>query len=261
MTQRLAVARDRKDHYVPQGYLRGFIHPERLQHPKPLRVLDAERGVWSERSPSQIAWKHGYYDYSEGAEPDATADEAFLFIENRFPLVREQIRTSGYETWIEHRAFLVSCAAMLAARSPLFRTCAVSQVSPLLPASLVKNYSITLMRTELQHRPDTWQAYHWVLGYTKNPEQPFVTGDQPVGMWGNSLGQAAASENRDYWVWCPLSWDMCLIGSSLPLNARSTSELLPEQVAEVQKLTRTQSSIFLASPVVLPHLTATSAPA
>lgn len=247
--------RDRKDHWVPQGYLRGFIHPGRLKHPRPLWVLDIDRGTWSEKSTSQIAWGRGFYDYSEGSQPDATADKAFSPLESRFPVVRDRIRTAGYEAWIDHRDHLVSFAAMLAARSPMFRNQTVSQVSPSLPASLARNYSITTMRTELQHRPTKWLEYHWVLGYTTNPDQPFVVGDQPVGMWGNEANQAKANELQDFWLWCPLSWDMCLIGSSRPLNAESTSELSPERLSEVQKLTRAQSAIFLASPVVLPCLT------
>ena len=50
-------AKGRRDHYVPQGYLRGFIHPQRQGHPNPLWVLDVSRGKWSEKSPSRIGWE------------------------------------------------------------------------------------------------------------------------------------------------------------------------------------------------------------
>src|SRR5215467_11097649 len=112
--------RNRKDHYSPQGYLRGFIHPSRERHPKPLWVFDVRRCAWSERSPSEIGWGRGFYDYSDGSSPDATADEAFTYFENQIPKARSAIRSDGFESWVVHRDLLVAFAAMIAARSPLF---------------------------------------------------------------------------------------------------------------------------------------------
>ncbi len=218
---------DRKDHYVPQGYLRGFIHPERTRHPRPLQVLDIKRHKWVQRAPSQIAWARGFYDYSTDSEPGATAEDAFRRLENQLPLVRERVRAKGYASWDEHRELLVSFAAMMAARSPLFRTQSVAQILPSLAThpngeALAKNFAITQMRNEIQRRPKEWEQYHWVLGFTKNPEHPFIASDQGVGMWGNGATPAEAYATNDFWMWCPLSWDMCLIASSRPLTADST---------------------------------------
>ena len=85
-------------------------------------------------------------------------------------------------------------------RNPLFRTQALSQVrSSLADGStgdvLAKNFSITSMRTEMRLRSQQWKEYHWVLGYTKEPEHPFIASDQVVGMRGNALtsvGRTAA---------------------------------------------------------------------
>jgi hypothetical protein len=62
--------------------------------------------------------------------------------------VREAIRSDGYSTWTQHRDILVSFAAMLAARSLLFRAQSSSEVFPSLAQHpeadlLAKNYSIT----------------------------------------------------------------------------------------------------------------------
>ena len=251
--------RDRKDHYVPQGYLRGFIHPERLRHSKPLHVFDVKRREWHEKAPAQIAWERGFYDYSPESDPDATADDAFRRLENQLPIVRERIRVEGYASWIEHHELLVSFAAMMAARSPLFRTQSTCQVLHSLRVqangeALAKNYSITQMRTEIERRRTEWARFHWVLGVATRPDIPFVTSDQVVGMWGNGAGPAEAYSSNDFWIWCPISWDMCLIGSSQPLSGPTTTELASEHIAEVQTLTRRQATVFVASPVRLVHL-------
>ena len=150
---------------------------------------------------------------------------------------------------------------MMAARSPLFRTQAITQVRPSLgdgPSgnALAKNFSITLMRAEMRRRPKDWQGYHWVLRYTRNPEIPFVAGDHVVGMRGNSLTAAEALRKNDFWLWCPLSWDMCLIASSQPLDAEPTAPLQPEHVVEIHTLTMQQARAFVASPVPIPRLAA-----
>lgn len=254
-------AKGRRDHYVPQAYLRGFIHPQRHDHQKPLWVLDLNRHEWSEKSPSQIGWARGFYDYAPGSNPDATADDAFRRLENDIPGIRDCIRANRYQGWIDYRDVLVHFAVMMAARSPLFREQAITQVGPSLGVgpngnALAKNFSITLMRTELQRRPKEWQDYHWVLRYTRNPEIPFVAGDHVVGMRGNAPTAAEALRRDDFWLWCPLSWDMCLIASSQPLDAAPTAPLLPDHVVEVQTLMRKQAREFVASPMPVPHLAA-----
>ena len=255
-----SYAKDRRDHYVPQGYLRGFIHPQRENHPKPLWVLDVNRHEWSEKSPSQIGWERGFYDYAPGSSPDATAEDAFRCLENDVPKIRNLIRANGYQSWTEHRDVLVNFAAMMAARSPLFRNQAISQLCPSLADGLsgddlAKNFSITLMRTEMGQRPQEWKEYDWVLGYTKNPKHPFIASDQVIGMWGNALTPLEALHKRDFWLWCPLSWDMCLVASSLPLDAEPTAPLQSEHVTELQTLARQQAGKFVASPVPISRLT------
>jgi hypothetical protein len=43
--------RGRRDHYLSQGYLRGFIDPARENEDKPLWKLDIASRKWAERSP------------------------------------------------------------------------------------------------------------------------------------------------------------------------------------------------------------------
>ncbi len=44
-------------------------------------------------------------------------------------------------------------------------------------------------------------------------------------MWGNGADITEAYEQNDFWLWCQLSWDMCLIASSQPLSGEPTAEL------------------------------------
>ena len=182
-------------------------------------------------------------------------------LENDVPRIRDRIRTNGHQSWTEHQDVLVDFAVMMATRSPLFRTQAHFQVrSSLADGStgdvLAKNFSITSMRNEMRRRSQQWKEYHWVLGYTKEPEHPFIASDQVVGMRGNALTSVDALRRNDFWLWCPLSWDMCLIASSLPLDAGPTADLLPEDVSELQTLARRQAAKFVASPVPISRLTA-----
>lgn len=247
---------NRKDHITPQGYLGGFVHPERIDLARPLWVLDVQRGGWRERSTRQIGFERGYYDYEADSQPDATAEDAFMRLENDFPRVRQEIRRDGYASWPKHRELLVTFAGMMAARSTMFRGQAEAEVRGSLRShterqSLAKNYAITRMRSEIEARQQTWHAWDWALGYAASPADPIVTSDQAVGMWGNAPDQATAHSNNEFWIWCPLSWDMCLIGSSRPLNAERTRELAPNHLSEVRSLTRKQASRFIVSPVRL----------
>jgi hypothetical protein len=51
----------RKDHYIPQGYLRGFVDPARESLDKPLWHFALESGEWSEKSSSKVGWARGFY--------------------------------------------------------------------------------------------------------------------------------------------------------------------------------------------------------
>lgn len=246
---------NRRDHFSPRGYLRGFIHPERRTYPRPLWVFDVQRRRWAELAPKAVGFETGYYDYSPDSRPDATAEDSFVRMERDFPLVRDRIRREGHATWIQHRELLVSFAAMMAARSPMFRTQAEGAICEPLQASaegaavLAKNYAITLMRTQIEARCREWLAWDWALGYSVEPANPVITCDQPVGMWGNQQDQANAVVHSDFWVWCPLSWDMCLIGSSKPLADVRTAELNGRHLSDIRRRTRAQAARFVVSPV------------
>lgn len=73
-------------------------------------------------------------------------------------------------------------------------------------------------------------------------------------MWGEAPEQVAAHADNDFWIWFPMAWDMCLIGSSRSLNGETTRELAPNHLSELRSRTRSQASRFVVSPVRLENL-------
>jgi hypothetical protein len=70
-------------------------------------------------------------------------------------------------------------------------------------------------------------------------------------MRGNVASQALAWQRNDFWLWFPVSWDMCLVGSSLPLSGPTTRAFQAEQIAELRGLTISQAAVFVAAPNML----------
>src|SRR5215475_12209180 len=102
----------RRDHYLPQGYLRGFIDPARQNEQQPLWHFDVLKNLWSIKSVKQVGHHPGFYDYATteaGLEPP---DVTFRELENGFPSVRQQIE-SDFDMWERHLDFLLRFAQML----------------------------------------------------------------------------------------------------------------------------------------------------
>src|ERR1035438_4108565 len=113
-------ARDRKDHYVPQGYLRGFIDPQRIKNDRPLWCLDKRRNQWVRKSPKQICHAVGMYDFSNDAIQTEHADVTFKTMEDGFPAIRDGLQHRKFCGWQEHIDFLLLYMQMIRVRSPQF---------------------------------------------------------------------------------------------------------------------------------------------
>src|SRR5450755_4878811 len=98
---------NRRDHYLPQGYLRGFIAPARRKLSKPLWCFDLHTKKWRERAPKEIGYIVGFYDYAIENTTAEHPDLTFQRLENDFPRVRAQIIQEGFSSWIQHKEFLL----------------------------------------------------------------------------------------------------------------------------------------------------------
>ena len=102
------AGRGRKDHWLPQGYLRGFIAPSRSQEQKPLSYFSRHEQKWKDVSPREIAFGKGYYDYADGTDYSVVShpDSVFARLEREFPIRRSEMLATQFSTWNNTR---ISC--------------------------------------------------------------------------------------------------------------------------------------------------------
>jgi hypothetical protein len=169
-------ATKRRDHYLPQGYLRGFIDSSRKHHPRPLWCFDIAKNRWLARSTKEVGHRKGFYDYVHAGTmlENETADSAFLKLENDYPRIRKQLIATSVDRWTEHLEFLLTFMQMMRARSVLFREQKTIEGKGLLayeieevyhdrnaiklksmtpkpvPPAFIKNRAITQMRRKLK---------------------------------------------------------------------------------------------------------------
>jgi hypothetical protein len=229
--------RGRKDHYVQQGYLRGFIEPARSDLDKPLWHYDLEAKLWTEKSPGEVGWERGFYDYADANVHLEHPDVTFAQFEREFPLIREHMLGRSFKGWVkQHRSFLLGYMQMMRARSPLFiqqqtqqnrnlRGATVTAVGPgnqvtvdslelrPFPENVVRNAVIGQMRQEISKGPDWMLDFNWCLRYTKSPADPFITGMHPLLLEGPAAMLEEAMKHPDTLIWFPICWQACLVGS------------------------------------------------
>ena len=224
--------KDREDHYLPQGYLRGFIDPATQKiDSQPLWVFDFQRTTWRKRSTSQIGWKTGYYDFVGRQGDREHAEMTFGELENGFPLLIQKLRVTGFQDWRQHSSFLLRYVQMIRCRSPLFReqfmrewgekraarvigvegnkiTVDSLELRRFSPGAL-KEGAIEKMLAEMKSGTAMLESFYWQLRLADSIDDSFVTSDHPL------LGLSAQGESFDHRstvMMFPLCWEACLIG-------------------------------------------------
>lgn len=272
--------RNRKDHWLPQGYLRGFVGPSRASLEKPLCCFFKDTEQWEDASAAEIGYDIGFYDYAAGTDGAATTppDTVFARLEREFPLHREAMAANAFANWREHKQFLLEFAEMLASRSPLgmehfeidarsFRGATVLAVDndrrtitpdslemrPL-PERTVRNITVSRMLKKVEAGPGWAAKLDWCLRYTDVESEGFCTIDQAVFVEGSvPLADEHGRMTLDMLhhpnalVYFPLCWQACLFGSPLRFDdaygrATGTRILRAQQKQQADK--------FLVSPVV-----------
>lgn len=271
----------RRDHYLPQGYMRGFIDPARENLDRPLWRLDISYSKWYERSPKEFGYKTGFYDYA-GTGPELEtveqADEAFKEYENEFPRVREKLLSRGFRNWKKQLGFLLRYMQMIRARSPLFfaqkeaegktlqalivqevhpdgKTLTVSDPVPL-TASQIKNRAITQMREEIRKGADWLWEFNWAIRYCESVNAPFVTSEAPffveTTVPANNIVEALA--HPDSLIFFPICWQGCLFGSRKRFDT-GTDKFGLEDMRTLRRKYRSHAKVFLLSPTKLDDIT------
>ena len=240
-----------KDHFVPQGYLRGFIHPSRVREQKPLWVFATSTRSWSEKSPAEIGFARGFYTARGGPAAHFPFDRLFADLERDLPASRESIRQHGYPTWIHHRSVLVRAAAVFSARTDYFlaEATAASGGQP-----QARDQGLATMANELLRRPMHWEKLHWALRVVHSPDDGLPTADSPVQMEGSledpRSNPSVAMSHPDTALLFPLAWDMLLMGSPQPWPV-PTAPLPRPSIERLRARARESATDFFVSPLPL----------
>lgn len=273
----MSVKTNRRDHYLPQSYLRGFVDPARLNLQQPLWHLDVPNLLWSERSPREVGYRLGFYDYATSAIGEEPADKIFGEFERTFPFVRRELISTQFAQWKTHREFLLRYMQMMRARSLLFfehqqaegknlRAWVVEEVSPdrksvkvrsmtpePLPDEFIRNRAIAEMRAEIQKGAAWLNDFNWALRYCDSPVSPFIISEIPFVSRGQQAQAADALKDPETLLFFPLCWQACLIGSRQFFEVE-TDKFGVQDMLTVQKMYRESAKLFVLSPSKLEYL-------
>ena len=249
--QKAKKLRGRRDHWLPQGYMRGFICPSRAVEDKPLWHYDRYTKQWTTVATSEIGQGIGFYDYASGTDYSIVThpDSVWARLENDFPRVREELKANRFEQWETRKDLLLEFMQMLTARSPLamqqhevevrkVRASVITNIAPdrksvtvdslvprPLPEPKVRNWVISRMLEDVKAGVSWSSNLHWCLRYTDNEAEPFCTTDQAVVLRGEARGPAPNERvplelvaHPASLVIFPLSWQACMFGSPLKFD-------------------------------------------
>jgi len=278
--QKTKKLRGRKDHWLPQGYLRGFIAPSRENENQPLSCFDRREQKWRSVSPREVAFGVGFYDYAIGTDYSAAThpDSAFARLEREFPQRRELMAASNFETWGEHKDFLLEFMQMMRARSPLameqqraearkIRASTVTSVSPdrrsvtvdslelrPLPEHGVRNFTISRVLQDVRNGISWAGRLDWCLRYTDDENAPFCTTDQAIFVEGPVAGVSTVADigmdllfHPETVVFFPLCWRACIFGSPRKFDV-SYDRAHPTQLASLRDTQKQRANRFVIAP-------------
>jgi hypothetical protein len=256
----------RKDHYLPQGYLRGFIDPARTCQ-KPLWHFDVLNNRWSEKSTKEIGHRPGYYDYATNAAGLEPADVTFRQLESNFPSIREKIENK-FAAWTDHLDFLLRFAQMMRARSLLFfeqqrerlkntptwrikevlpdgKSLKLESMTPSPPSeAFIRNRTILEMQAEIKKGAAWANDYHWALQYTDTPDEPFIISESPF---------ASTTDHPPRLLLLPISWRACLYGTLEDYGSEARRVDI-ENLRQIRSMYRRGAKLYIVSPKKLTDL-------
>ena len=264
------MKRNRRDHYIPRGYLQGFVDPTRRRVEKPLWYLDVPRGTWSEKSSREIGYRIGFYDYS-GVEVE-DAETIFIEFENKFPVLIRKLAPDKFAGWKEHLDFFLHYMQMMRARSLRFfeeqhernkslrgwiveevideRTVKVRSLEAQpLPESFITNRALSEMCDEIRKGPAWLKEFNWALRYCESPLSPFVISEQPVVVIGPHQQLIDSVKDECSLLFFPLCWQACLIGSRQFFDVETSG--FGEHDMQLMRKMYMDSAKFVVSPTKL----------
>jgi hypothetical protein len=273
----------RKDHWLPQCYMQGFIGPSRTNEPRPLFCFEREMQQWRAVSTKEIGRGEGFYDYAEGTDYDAVThpDSVFGRLEKQWRSNREVLARDNFASWHQHKDFLIAFMHMLRARSPMAmeqqrahalsrRGAKITGIVPhptnpnltgvvldtmtpyQMPEPVVRNMTIAEMLADIQSNALWPKEMEWCLRYTDDEANPYTATDQAVIVQGTLVAPAVTPEvlaHPDTIVVFPLCWQACLFGSPLKFD-KSYDRAHPQQPLSIRNEQKQRCDRFVISPVM-----------
>lgn len=275
-SQKAKTNRGRKDHWLPQGYLRGFIAPSHSREQKPLSCFYQDQQKWKCVSPKEIAFGKGYYDYADGTDYSVAThpDSVFARLEREFPTRRNEMMATQFASWEQHKDFLLEFMQMMCARSPLamqqqeaaarqMRGATITSIAPdrrsvtvdslelrPLPEHAVRNFTISRMLQDVSSGISWMCNLNWCLRYTLDENDPFCTTDQALVIMGTLPEHSIDAEllaHPETIVIFPLCWQACLFGSPLKFD-RSYDLAASQQLTSLRSDQKRLAHRFVLSP-------------
>jgi hypothetical protein len=281
--QQAKKLRGRKDHWLPQGYMKGFVGPSRVNEARPLFCFEKETQQWKPASTKEIGQGEGFYDYADGTDYSAFAhpDSVFARLEREFPSKRDQMARDNFASWEKYKDFLIEFMHMLRARSPMAmeqqrvhalsrRGAKITNIVPhptnpnltgyvldtmtpyQMPEPVVRNMTIAGMLADVQSNVLWPKNMDWCLRYTDTEADPFTTADQAVIIEGSLQTQTVTPEllaHPDTVVRFPLCWQACLFGTPLKFEKAYDRAAL-EQLVSLRNQQKERCDRFVISPVM-----------
>jgi Protein of unknown function (DUF4238) len=277
-SQQAKRLRGRKDHWLPQGYLKGFIAPSRSRDQKPLSCFYRHQQRWESVSPREIAFGKGYYDYADGTDYSVVThpDSIFARLEREFPIRRNEMIGTLFGSWGEHKDFLLEFMQMMRARSPLamqqqetaarqMRGATITSVAPdghsisvdsaeLRPLSEngVRNFTISRMLENVDSGIRWMGNMDWCLRYTLDEIDPFCTTDQALIVMGTVPDAPMDLEllaHPETVVIFPICWQACLFGSPRKFD-KAYDRAHPQQLISLRADQKRLAHRFVIAPRV-----------
>jgi len=259
----------RKDHYLPRGYLRGFIDPTRQALDRPLWCMRPHTGQWEQKSPAQVGYEVGLYDFASDALDEEHADTTFKFMEDNFPTIRTQLVDNDFENWTEHQDFFCRYMQMIRIRSPLYFEQKKQELSTqhiwtvaavdgnkitlenmegrLMTPAEIHDHTLSKMRAEFKLGVGWMKEFHWTLRTAADPFSPFITAEQPLFLVTPEILIVDAIQRHDTYIYFPLCWQACLVGNRVPWLSEA-QPIAPDKMRVFRQMVSTQARKFVVSP-------------
>lgn len=192
-----------------------------------------------------VGQERGFYDYASQSPELIPADQMFKEQESTFPPLREKLIQTSFRNWKEHLQELLAFANMIRARSRTFLEERVqvhsgryfwrikSVVSPTQftlesmtpePVKLewVRNRSLMEMGEEIETGPvSLLRDFCWCLRIATSASDPLVISEHAFVAVGPMPLKKDVQLHEDTFLYFPLCWRACLIGSRFPFRVET----------------------------------------